>query len=90
MLRAAVRACEERVLAVEGDRPDGALDHVAVDLDAAIIQEPGEALPPRECIADRLGELGFLADQHELQIPREVAPRFRDDVAPSFRELTAP
>ena len=25
-----------------------------------------------------------------LQIPREVAPRFRDDVAPSFRELTAP
>lgn len=31
-----------------------------------------------------------MAYYETLQIPREVAPRFRNDVAPSFRELTAP
>jgi len=25
-----------------------------------------------------------------VQIPREVAPRFRNDAAPSFREIVAP
>jgi hypothetical protein len=27
---------------------------------------------------------------NQVQIPRDVAPRFRNDLAPSFRELTAP
>ena len=34
--------------------------------------------------------LRTLTAARKMQIPREVAPRFRDDVAPSFRELTAP
>jgi hypothetical protein len=45
VLGAAIGAGEERILAIERDRTDGALDRVAVDLDAAVIQEAGEALP---------------------------------------------
>ena len=32
----------------------------------AVVEEAGEALPARERIADRLGELALLADQTEL------------------------
>ena len=66
MLGAAVGAGEEGVLAVEGDSADRALDDVAVDLDAAVVEEAGESFPARERVADRLGELGLLADQAEL------------------------
>ena len=50
---------------------------VGVDLDAAIVKESGEPLPSRERVADRLGELGLLADQAEFV----AQPRFerRDD-----------
>ena len=66
MFAATIRSGEQRVLAVEGDRPDGSLDDVVVDLDATVIEEPDQSLPTRQCIADRLGELGLLADQAEL------------------------
>lgn len=66
MLAAAVGIGEESILAVQCDRPDGAFDDVGVDLDAAVVEEAGEPLPPREGVADRLGELGLLADQAEL------------------------
>ena len=66
MLGAAVGAGEQRVLAVEGEGPDGALDDVVVDLDAAVVEEPAQTLPARERVADRLGELGLLADEREL------------------------
>ena len=66
VLAAAVGAGEESVLAVEGDGADGAFDDVGVDLDAAVVEEAGEAFPARERVADRLGELGLLADQGEL------------------------
>ena len=39
VLGAAVGAGEESVLAVEGEGPDGALDGVGVDLDAAVVEE---------------------------------------------------
>ena len=55
VLAAAVGACEERVLAIERDRPDGALDHVGVDLDAAVVKEATEPRPSREGVADGLG-----------------------------------
>ena len=60
---AAVGAGEERILAIEGDRADRALDRVGVDLDAAVVEEAGESLPVRERVADRLGELALLADE---------------------------
>ena len=45
MLAAAVGAGKERVLAVERQRADGALDGVGVQLDAPVLQEADEALP---------------------------------------------
>ena len=66
MLATAVGAGEERVFAIERDRPDGALDHVGVDLDATVVEEAREALPAREGIADGFGELALLADEAEL------------------------
>ena len=66
MLAAAIGACEEGVLPIERDRVDLTFDDVAVDLDAAVVEEAGQALPAGERIADRFGKLGFLADQSEL------------------------
>ena len=63
---AAVRAGEESILAIEGDRANGTLDGVRVDLDPAVVEEPGQALLTRQRIADRLGELALLADEREL------------------------
>src|SRR5690606_21624175 len=65
-LAAAIGAGEERVLAIERDRPDGSLDGVGIDLDAPVVEEAGEALPAGERVADRLGEPGLLADEFEL------------------------
>jgi hypothetical protein len=76
MLGAAVRTGEERVLAIERDRSDGALDHVAVDLDAAVVEEAGQAFPARERVADRLSELGLLADEG-WRYDRKLGARLR-------------
>lgn len=48
------------------------LDGVAVNLDATVVEEAREALPARESVADRLGELCLVADQAELL----AQPRF--------------
>lgn len=39
MLGAAVLSGKECILAIERDRLDGALDHVRVDFDAAVVEE---------------------------------------------------
>jgi hypothetical protein len=51
-----VRACERVVLAPQRDGPDGTLDRIVVEFDAAIIEESGEVWPARERITDGLGE----------------------------------
>jgi hypothetical protein len=52
------------VLAAKRQRPDGALDDVGVDLDAAVVvEELGQAVPAPESLADRLGELALPAVQ---------------------------
>ena len=53
---AAVGAGEQVVLASQRDRPDGALDNVAVDLDAAVVEEAGKSMPARQGVADGLGQ----------------------------------
>src|SRR5450432_4066079 len=63
MLGASVRAGEQRVLSVERDRADGALDGVVVELDAAVIDKARQAFPARQGITDGLGKFAFLADQ---------------------------
>lgn len=40
-----VMACKERVLPIESNRPDGPLDGVIVDLDAAVGQEELQTIP---------------------------------------------
>src|ERR1700674_2707465 len=53
---ATVRAREQMVLAPERDGPDGALDLVVVEVDAAVIEESGEGWPARQRITNGLGE----------------------------------
>src|SRR5882672_10889044 len=56
VLATAVGAGEEVVLAAERDRTDRTLDDIGIDLDAAVIEEAGKALPARERVADRRGD----------------------------------
>lgn len=57
MVVAIIGAGEERVLPVKRKRADGALDRIAVQLDAAVVQEAGQPLATGERVADRLGKL---------------------------------
>ena len=66
MLGAAIGAGEEGVFAREGNRPNGSLDHVVVDFDAAVLEKQAQACPARQGIADGFGELGLLADQRQF------------------------
>jgi hypothetical protein len=66
MLATAVRSCEERVLAVEGNRSDGTLDDVGIDLDPAIIDEAQETVPAAQAITDRFGDRALPGDGREL------------------------
>ena len=58
---AAVRAREQMVLAPERDGPDGALDRIVLEFDAAVIEETGEGWPARERITNGLGSAGWSA-----------------------------
>src|SRR5690606_30247501 len=66
-------------LAVQGDRPDRSLDRVAVEFDAAVVQESGQSFPASERIADRLGKAALAADLHEPRV--QNAMEFVDDGA---------
>lgn len=48
VLSASIGTCEQRIFPIEGYRPDGTLDGVGVDLDAAVIDEAGE--PQRDSV----------------------------------------
>jgi hypothetical protein len=50
---------EERIFAIEHDRPDSAFDDVGVELDAVVIEEADEPFPMVEAIAQILGEAGL-------------------------------
>ncbi|KAF2988696.1 hypothetical protein MJC1_04225 [Methylocystis sp. MJC1] len=63
---ASVRTREESVFPIEGDGTDCTFDDIGVDLDAPVVDEACQAVPARERVADRLGELGLLADQREF------------------------
>jgi hypothetical protein len=63
---ATIGAGEQCILSVQSDRPDRTFDGIGIDPDAAVIDETGQSLSARERVADRVGELGLLADQPEL------------------------
>src|SRR5713226_8961750 len=66
MFGATIRACEQRIFAIERDGADRSFDGIVVNLDAPVLDEAGQAFPARQGVADRLGELAFLADQAEF------------------------
>ena len=72
-----VMASKERILAIEHDRPDTALDNVRVELDAAIVQEADETLPMVQAIAKILGEPGLAGDARQLLL--EPRPERHDE-----------
>ena len=54
VLATGIGAGEQCAFAIESDRTDCALDHVAVDLDAAVVEEAGQSRPARQRIALRV------------------------------------
>ena len=44
------------VFAAKGNRPDGALHRVGIELDAAVVEEPAEGWPASEGITDGIGQ----------------------------------
>ena len=69
---AAIRSREEVVLAAERDRADRPLDRIGVELDAAVVEESAEGLPPRQRVADPLGQPA--ARWHAPQLALEPRP----------------
>ena len=63
---AIVAACEKRVLAVESQRSDTALNSIGIHFDASVVDETAEPVPVAQWIADSLGEPTFAADLAEL------------------------
>jgi hypothetical protein len=74
---AGIRTGKQMILAPECNRTNRALHGIGVELDATIVQEPREAMPTRQRLADRFGEpaaarrVGELLLQPELQIVDE-------------------
>ena len=57
------------VFAPERDGPDGALDRIVVQFDAAVIEESGEGWPARGRIANGLGEGAY----NLIRLPKLLA-----------------
>src|SRR5215470_6918876 len=61
-------AGEECVLAIENDGTDSAFDYVGVELDAAILKEPGEPVPVIQAVTDLVRDLRLSGDAPELML----------------------
>jgi hypothetical protein len=83
-IAATIAAGKEMILAPERHGTDSTLNWIGVELDAAIVEEAGQALPARERVTDCLGQraaagyarkLGFQPGVERLHDgPREGAP----------------
>lgn len=62
VVAAFVGAREQGILTIEGQGADAALHGIAVEIDAAIVEEVRETIPAGERIADRFAELGLGTD----------------------------
>jgi hypothetical protein len=56
---------EQRLLAIEGNRPDRTLDGIGVDLDPAVVEEADQRAP----VVERVDGLG------ERRLPRQLGRR---------------
>ena len=70
-------AGEKRVLAVESDRADAALDDIRVKFDAAVVKKTGEPVPVVQAVAEFLGDLGLAIDARQLLL--EPRPERHDE-----------
>ncbi len=74
VLSTVIGSGEERVLAVECDRPHRPFDRVRIELDVAVVDEQHKPIPARQHIADRLGDHGTA--WHLAQMLAEEAMEF--------------
>src|ERR1700733_6142820 len=68
---------EERVLAIEDDRADGALDNVGVEFDASVVEEADEPFPKVQAITKFVVDPGLARDAPQLMLepgPAMIAP----------------
>ena len=66
-------AGKQRILSGEADWPDGVLDRIGVQFEAALVEEACESLPMSEPIADVFGQPGARGDHRQLLFE----PRFQ-------------
>src|SRR5690554_6222809 len=76
-----------RIIAIEGERADGAFDGVIVEIEAAIIKEAYEPVPTGQRITDRLAQTALGADLTEPGF--EELMQVIDDDAAALASLTA-
>lgn len=55
--RPAIASSKQCIVAIEGYRPDGALDHVRVHLDPSVVEEQRQAGPMPQGVADGYGQV---------------------------------
>src|SRR3984885_2779667 len=68
---------EERVLAIENDRADGALDNVGVEFDASVVEEADEPFPRVQTITKFVGDPRLARDGRQLML--EPGPERHDE-----------
>ena len=81
---ASIAAREQMILATESHRTDRALNWIGVELDTAIMQEPRQSIPPRQCIADRFSKLAAAGQRVE------AAPPSKTQCCPPGLRVSAP
>ena len=68
VLRSLVMTCEECIFAIEHNGPDAPLDNIGVELDTAVFEETGEAVPMVQGITDGVGDQRLARDARELML----------------------
>lgn len=82
VVAAFVGSREQGVFAIERDRADCALDDVAVEVDATIIEKAREPFPTREGVAHGFAELALGTDLAASSV--EIAVQIIDNRAAAF------
>src|SRR3546814_12642019 len=82
---------EQGVLARQGDGTDRVLDRIGVEFEAAVLEEPGEARPVAEGIADVAGEGCAGRDRRQLRLePRSEERRGGKECVGTCRSRGSP